>query len=98
MNDIHPFISFIYSEARKKAIGMYRILAIIQVLLGVGLLICGGFGTTYDDEGFGPPFFLGGFLVGSMVCILTEITKEIYMPLYLQCTVWSEIAGSFSAS
>ena len=55
-------------EARAKAINLYKILAGVQFLLGIGLLICGGFGTTYtDEEDIGPPFFLGGFLVGSAV-------------------------------
>ena len=58
-------------EARAKAINLYKILAGVQFLLGVGLLICGGFGTVYtnedNEEDIGPPFFLGGFLVGSAV-------------------------------
>ena len=55
-------------EARGKAINLYRVLALVQLLLGVGLLACGGLGTQYNDSGsFGPPYFIGGFLVGFMV-------------------------------
>lgn len=56
-------------EARKKAIGLYRILAIVQLLLGIALLTCGGFGTQYEAGSFGPPFFVGGFIVGSFMVI-----------------------------
>lgn len=56
-------------EGRKKAVSLYRILAVIQVLLGIGLLTCGGLGTQYEEGDFGPPFFLGGFIVGTLMVI-----------------------------
>ena len=56
-------------EARKKAICLYRILSIIQLLLGVALLTCGGLGTRYESGSFGPPFFIGGFIVGTFMVI-----------------------------
>ena len=56
-------------DARKKAIGLYRILSVVQLLLGVALLVCGGFGTQYEGSDFGPPFFIGGFVVGTFMLI-----------------------------
>ena len=61
-------------EARAKAINLYRTLAGVQGVLGLGLLACGGCGTMYTNENsFGPPYYLGGFLVGSVVgiCIIS---------------------------
>ena len=56
-------------DARKKAIDLYRILSIVQLLLGVALLVCGGFGTQYEGSDFGLPFFIGGFVVGTFMLI-----------------------------
>ena len=73
-------------EARAKAINLYKILAGVQFLLGVGLLICGGFGTVYtnedSEEDIGPPFFLGGFLVGSAV---NKISVSIW---HFECMIF----------
>ena len=56
-------------EGRKKAIRLYRALAVIQLLLGAFLLACGSLGTQYGDENFGPPFYLGGFIVGALMLL-----------------------------
>ena len=93
-------------EARAKAIGLYRILAAVQILLGIGLLVCGGFGTTYTGEyDFGPPYFLGGFLVGSAVstCLWAVIWGNIpsdvcmHRRLHSSCTSVQSDQSSLSA-
>ena len=41
--------------------------------LGIALLICGGLAAKYtsgQSKTFGPPYFIGAFLVGSFVSVL----------------------------
>lgn len=48
---------------------IYKILATVLGLLGVGLLTCGIIAVDEDknEDDFGLPYFLGGFIVGIMV-------------------------------
>ena len=71
-------------EARRKALGLYRFLAFIQLLLGMGLLGGGRKGSIYSGDSFGPPFYLGGFIVGPLVfiyvfyfCILLDVSLTV---------------------
>lgn len=55
-------------EGRQKALGYYRILAGVMGLAATGLLICGIVAVTkYPEGGFGPPYYIGGFIGGVLV-------------------------------
>lgn len=55
-------------EGRAKALRYYRILAVVLGLIGVTQLSLGIVGVTkensYGGSTFGPPFYVGGFIVG----------------------------------
>jgi len=58
----------ISEEGRKKAISQYRILAAVMGIAATALLICGILAVTqYPDGGFGPPYYIGGFIGGILV-------------------------------
>jgi len=55
-------------EGRSIAIRRYRILALIMGLLSGGLFACGIIAVSkYPEGGFGPPYYIGGFVVGILV-------------------------------
>ena len=56
-------------EGRAKAFRFYRFLAVIQFLLGVALIFGGYKGTQHAGEVFGPPFYIGGFIVGPLMLL-----------------------------
>ncbi|KAL4222395.1 hypothetical protein ACF0H5_018434 [Mactra antiquata] len=54
-------------EGRAKALKCYKLMAVVQALLGIGMLVCGVVAAKNPDEdSFGPPYFLGGFVIGIM--------------------------------
>jgi hypothetical protein len=62
---------FISDEGKEKALRNYRILAVVLGILGATLLILGIVSVVKENENdedtFGPPFYVGGFVVGIMV-------------------------------
>ncbi|KAL4222394.1 hypothetical protein ACF0H5_018433 [Mactra antiquata] len=57
-------------EGRAKALKYYKLMAVAQALLGIGMLVCGVVAAINQDEDvFGPPYFVGGFVVGIMALI-----------------------------
>ncbi|XP_045157701.1 uncharacterized protein LOC123523966 isoform X1 [Mercenaria mercenaria] len=67
-------------EGREKALRLYKILACLLGLLGVGLLICGILAVTNtDSDSFGMPYFLGGFIVGILTLISAALCTCIFL-------------------
>ena len=59
-------------KARKSAIRRYRILALIMGLLSGGLFACGIIAVSkYPEGGGGPPYYIGGFVVGILVRVFS---------------------------
>jgi len=55
-------------EGRRAAIRRYVILALLMGLLSGGLFACGIIAVDkYPEGGFGPPYYIGGFVVGILV-------------------------------
>ena len=47
----------------------------VQIALGIALLVCGGLAVRYtkgQTDTFGPPYFLGAFIVGCLVSIFSD--------------------------
>ena len=55
------------AEEQNKAVTQYRVIAGIQLVLGVGLVACGGIGTQYTNEYDVIPYYIGGFISGIMI-------------------------------
>ncbi|XP_052806173.1 uncharacterized protein LOC128235398 isoform X1 [Mya arenaria] len=65
-------------EGRVVALKRYKILAGLMGLLTAGLLIMGIIAVTmYPENGFGPPYYLGCFIVGCLGLIHTMVSTRI---------------------
>ena len=62
-------------EGRRAAIRRYVILALLMGLLSGGLVACIGIIKVFkypkprEEDGFGPPYYTGGLLVGILVFV-----------------------------
>ena len=66
------------SEGRTSFVRFLRIVGLIQMALGIALLTCGGLAAKYTAgsvDTFGPPYFIGAFLVGSFVSLLLDCIR-----------------------
>ncbi|XP_045157705.1 uncharacterized protein LOC123523966 isoform X2 [Mercenaria mercenaria] len=84
-------------EGREKALRLYKILACLLGLLGVGLLICGILAVTNtDSDSFGMPYFLGGFIVGILIQGQYILSMFTIMGCFIGCV--SAGVGGLSSS
>jgi len=70
-------------EGRSIAIRRYCILCVIMGLLSGGLMVCGTTAVKvfHKEGGFGPPYYIGGLLVGILV---RESSASVYFVLCLK--------------
>jgi len=70
-------------EGRRAAIRRYVILALTMGLLSGGLITCGIIAVSKypepREEGeFGPPYYIGGLLVGSLVGVYRKTQNIVF--------------------
>lgn len=55
----------ISGKGRKSALVRLKVVTALLTFLGACLLLCAGLGVeVYDDDSFGFPYYIGGFVVG----------------------------------
>ena len=63
-------------EGRAKYVWFLKVIFLLQLCLGITQLICGGLAVRYtrgQTDTFGPPYYTGAFIVGSLVSYLSTL-------------------------
>ncbi|XP_060596974.1 uncharacterized protein LOC132750921 [Ruditapes philippinarum] len=87
-------------DKRKSALERLKVLAGLFVVLSIIIMICAGLGTTYrDKDAFGPPYYIGGFIVGPLAflaALLLVISLMGSMGKSVEDDQWTELAPRLS--